>query len=300
MYHYVRDLPKTRFPRLHAMRTDSFAKQVAELKERYDVVPLETALAFLSGGYRPARDLVVLTFDDGLKEHFTDVTPILVEHGLQGFFFIPTAGVGDQRVLSVHKSHFLMASLGFEEYRSAFLARLAKVAPSVSTDVDRANAESTYRWDTPDVAAFKYLLNFCLSTDVRSQVLDSLFETYLGDEAEFARDLYLTWDEGRQMQQAGMLLGGHSHNHVPLASLPDATRQSDLQTCMEFLRQNLNPQNLWPFSYPYGKTSSFNSATVQTLQELGICCSFGTEVGTNAAGEDLYRLRRLDPKDVAA
>lgn len=97
-----------------------------------------------------------------------------------------------------------------------------------------------------------------------------------------------------------MLMGGHSHRHAPLATLPDRERQVDLETCMDLLHRNLNPQRLWPFAYPYGKASTFNPATVTRLQELGICCSFGTEVGVNAAGEDLFRLRRLDPKDFPA
>lgn len=72
------------------------------------------------------------------------------------------------------------------------------------------------------------------------------------------------------------------------------------ETCMDLLHRNLKPQSLWPFSYPYGKASSFSPATVKTLRELGICCPFGTEVGVNAAGEDLFRLCRLDPKDFSA
>lgn len=300
MYHYVRDLPKTRFPRLNAMKTETFSRQIADFVEMYEVVPLETALAFLGGRYRPARDLVILTFDDGLKEHFTEVTPVLVEHGVQGCFFLPTAGVGDHRVLSVHKSHFLMASLEFGEYREAFHANLAEIAPSTPTNVDPAKAAAAYRWDEPDVAALKYLINFGLSRIVRDQLLDRLFETYLGDEEEFARDLYLSWDEARRMQDAGMVMGGHSHRHAPLSSLTDAERQADLQMCMDLLHRKLKHQRLWPFSYPYGKTTSFDSATVTTLRELGVCCSFGTEVGVNGAGEDLFRLRRLDPKDFPA
>src|SRR5712691_6277952 len=77
MYHYVRDLPKTLFPRLKGMMPDAFAMQIANLQRRYEVATLEAALDFLAGRYRPARDLVLLTFDDGLKEHFAEVTPLL-------------------------------------------------------------------------------------------------------------------------------------------------------------------------------------------------------------------------------
>ena len=91
MYHYVRDLPNTRFPRIKAMLTDDFRAQVAQLKARYEMATLESALDFLGGTYRPARDLCLLTFDDGLRDHYTDVLPILAEEQIQGLFFIITS-----------------------------------------------------------------------------------------------------------------------------------------------------------------------------------------------------------------
>jgi len=39
--------------------------------------------------------------------------------------------------------------------------------------------------------------------------------------------------------------------------------------------------------------------TVQTIRELGYCCSFGTVPGVNHVGQDLFALRRVDTNDVA-
>ena len=169
-------------------------------------------------------------------------------------------------------------------------------------------ARRTYRWDTPEVASFKYLLNFQLPVDLRDRVPDALFVAYLGDEAGFAGELYLSWDEARKMQSAGMLIGGHSHSHVALATLSDDQQQLDLKTCADLLRDRLNGQALrqgsgqawWPFSYPYGKADSFNEATVEVLRKLDFICAFATEVGPNGAGQDVFRIRRIDPKDVVA
>jgi hypothetical protein len=58
--------------------------------------------------------------------------------------------------------------------------------------------------------------------------------------------------------------------------------------------QRLSPQPAWPFSYPYGKRDSFNTATVAKLKELGFGCSFSTETGTNHPRQDLYSIRRMD------
>lgn len=298
MYHYVRDPARTAFPRIKGLTVDGFARQLAALCDSFEMASLETALAFLSGRYLPRRDLCLMTFDDGLKEHAETVTPMLAERGVQGLFFVPTAALAESRVLAVHKNHFLMAALDFAEYRAATLAQLRSLAPDVAVDVDPAIAASTYRWDEPSVAAFKYLLNFVVSEALRDRVLDALFPIYLGDEREFAPNLYVSWDEARSMQDAGMLIGGHSHGHAALATLDDDSRRYDLDTCTALLRRNLQQQPSWPFSYPYGKRHLYGERTADAVRDLGYSCAFATEVGTNEPGCDLFALRRLDTKDV--
>jgi peptidoglycan/xylan/chitin deacetylase (PgdA/CDA1 family) len=299
MYHYVRDLPRTRFPRIKGLLTAQFRQQVVGLGERYEMATLESALGFLRGDYRPDRDLCLLTFDDGLKDHVADVLPVLAERGLQGVFFLPTACLEEHRVLSVHKNHFLMATLDFDEYRQVFLRELERLSPGTAGAVDARAAADTYRWDTPEVAAFKFLLNFGLSEAVRDTILDSLFASYLGDERAFAHELYLSWGEAVQMQDAGMIMGGHSHRHIALATLDDDRQRDDLATCTDLLHRRLRPQALWPFSYPYGRPHTYNAVTVRSIRGLGYCCGFSTEVGPNRMGQDVFALRRVDTKDIA-
>jgi peptidoglycan/xylan/chitin deacetylase (PgdA/CDA1 family) len=299
MYHYVRDLPNTPFPRLKGMLTNTFRQQLRALWEHYELATLETALAFMQGAYIPRRDLCLLTFDDGLKEHYTEVTPLLVEHGIQGVFFLITSCVQEQHVASVHMNHVLMATLDFAEYQQAFFQRLHALT-SLSAAMLQINpqlAQRTYRWDTPEVAAFKYLFNFVLTADVRDQVVHSLFTDYIASEASFAPSWYVSWDEARAMQDAGMVLGGHSHQHQPLATLSAADLARDIRTCQQLVQANLHPQADWPFSYPYGKTDTFNAETITHLRALGVTCAFCTEVGCNAPGSDLFAIRRIDCKD---
>ena len=48
--------------------------------------------------------------------------------------------------------------------------------------IDATGAQRTYRWDSPEVASFKYLFNFVLDWDVRDQTVKTLFEEHIGDE----------------------------------------------------------------------------------------------------------------------
>jgi len=296
MYHYVRDLPNTPLPRLKGMLTRTFRQQLRAFREHYELATLETALAFMQGAYTPTRDLCLLTFDDGLKEHYTEVTPLLVEHGLQGIFFLITSCVQERHMASVHMNHVLMATLDFAEYQQAFSQRLRTLTslPSAEPPIDPHVAQRTYRWDTPEVAAFKYLFNFVLAAEVRDQVVRSLFIDYIAPEASFAPSWYVSWDEARGMQDAGMVIGGHSHQHQPLATLSPADLAWDVRTCQQLVQTNLRPQADWPFSYPYGKTSTFNTQTIAHLHALGVSCAFCTEVGSNAPGSDLFAIRRIE------
>ena len=298
MYHYVRDLPRTPFPRIKGLLVDEFCRQIDLLRERFEMATLESSLAFLAGQYRPRRDLCLLTFDDGLKEHFEVVFPLLAERRVQGVFFLITRCLEEQRVVSVHKNHFLMAALDFAAYRAALLERLATMSPAIDTQVDPALAARNYRWDTPEVAALKYLVNFRLGEPLRDEVLGAMFADHLGDERQFARQLYVNWDEARQMQDAGMAIGGHSHCHAALAKLDADQQRTDVETCADLLGDRLGWRAERPFSYPYGKPGdAFNEATVRAVADCGFACAFSTVVGKNVAGQDAFQILRIDTKD---
>jgi peptidoglycan/xylan/chitin deacetylase (PgdA/CDA1 family) len=302
MYHYVRDLPRTPFPKLKGMLLDDFRAQVREMSSLFEMASIESAIDFLNGEYRPRRDLCLLTFDDGLKEHYTDVMPILHEKRIRGVFFLITSCLAEKRVAPVHMNHFLMASMGFEEYADAFFRKVVALCPDAFAPlkVEPALAAQTYPWDTPEVARFKYLFNFGMDPELRDNAVREIFTSHIANESEFSESLYVNWEEARRMQKAGMCIGGHTHQHKPLSNLPARELLWDLETCHRLLCQNLSPQAVWPFSYPFGKRNSFHIRAVRKLQSLGYHCAFSTESSDNRRGADLYTLCRTDCKKALA
>ncbi len=301
-YHYVRDLPRTRFPRIKGMLLDDFRGQVKALPDVYEMATLESAIEFLGGKYTPRRDLCLMTFDDGLREHYADVMPILAEEQIQGLFFLISSCLEEGVVAPVHMNHFLMAHLGFGAYRNAFEKTVQQLgyAEQLETQTDAAVFQRTYPLDSNEVARFKYFFNFVLPPRIRDLAVKTLFEAYLGEERAFGQELYLNWNEAREMQRAGMIIGGHSHEHRPLATLRYSELYRDLTQNWELIQKNLGPQNIWPFSYPYGKSDSFNRNTVEILRQLGYRFSLCTEPGNNLPGIDLFAVRRVDCKDIMA
>ena len=300
MYHYVRDLPRTRFPRIHGLLPDEFRAQIDELSSHFEMATLESALDFLAGDYHPTRDLCILTFDDGLKEHVTNVMPLLAERGIQGLFGVITNCIEDHRVAPVHMNHFLTAMLDFKEYRSAFEREINGFEPGLiqRTRIDSAAARRSYPLDTAEMASFKLLLNFLLPSHIRDTAIQRVFDHYCGPEKEFADELYMSWSEVRQLQRAGMLIAGHTHWHRPLSTLNDLELAYDIGVSRALMDMHLEPQHQWPFSYPYGKRNSYSDKVVGKLREAGYHCAFGTERGHNHVDTPLFDLYRTDCKNV--
>src|ERR1700676_769497 len=241
-----------------------------------------------------------MTFDDGLKEHYAEVTPILLEQRIQGVFFPITSCMEDKTVAPVHMNHFLLATLEFERYRTLFMNALhvSGFDEHTQTPVDQNAARCVYPLDNSEVAEFKYLFNFILPFARRDAVIKNLFEEWIQEEAAFANTLYLSWAEASEMQQGGMVIGRHSHVHRPLATLETSDLNRDLDRCRQLLHANLKPQEYWPFSYPYGKGNSFDGRVVAILRRLGFCCSLCTDNGMNLPGVDLFAIRRVDCKQI--
>jgi peptidoglycan/xylan/chitin deacetylase (PgdA/CDA1 family) len=68
---------------------DSQMKYLSE--EGYSTISPSDVVALLHSGARDARKKVVITFDDGFRDFYTDAAPILKKYGLNATMYLPTA-----------------------------------------------------------------------------------------------------------------------------------------------------------------------------------------------------------------
>ena len=87
-------------PKLSVSR-DAFRKQMKFLRDRnYKVIPLEEFIERIKAGKKIPSRTVAITFDDGLKNNFTDAYPILKEYSLPATIFVITDSVGKEKFLT--------------------------------------------------------------------------------------------------------------------------------------------------------------------------------------------------------
>ena len=109
MYHYVRELPYTRYPQIKALLASQFKEQIGYIEKHYHFITVEDCInAIYFDGDLPLNS-ILLTFDDGFVDHFNTVFPILESKGIQGCFFPSAKSILEYEVPNVHKIHFILA-----------------------------------------------------------------------------------------------------------------------------------------------------------------------------------------------
>ncbi|MGV8982709.1 polysaccharide deacetylase family protein [Clostridium sp.] len=62
---------------------------------------MEELIAAYEESYELPENALLLTFDDGYIDHFTNVYPVLADAGVQGSFYIPDKVYAEHKLLDV-------------------------------------------------------------------------------------------------------------------------------------------------------------------------------------------------------
>ena len=257
-YHRMGDVAATELdPGLFSATAAELDAQLALLARHFEVVPPSDLVE------RPkARGRrVLITFDDGYRDNHELALPVLRRHGAVATFFVvpgfidhPRLGWWDEIAWMVR--HAPADALELPEHGFPRLdlgddgARL-RAADALSGHYKELPGERT--------AAFMELL---------------AERTGSGrGPAELARDLWMSWDQVRELRDAGMVIGGHTVNHPVLGRLPRGEQAAEIDGCARRLREELGIAMRY-FSYPVGLAGSFDEHTRDLLRRAGTEISF--------------------------
>ena len=99
MYHKVEAVPQGS---ADTVSPAIFRRQMEFLKARgYRVIPLEDLVRDIQAGQPPAKKSVVLTFDDGYENNYTQAFPVLKAYGFPATIFVSPDFMGEQGFLTL-------------------------------------------------------------------------------------------------------------------------------------------------------------------------------------------------------
>jgi peptidoglycan/xylan/chitin deacetylase (PgdA/CDA1 family) len=285
-YHYVAAEPPREPRAIFPVTAAGLAAQLELIGRSFAFVSRDELLAAVAGDAAPPERACVVTFDDGLRCQLELGLPVLERLGVPAIFFVPGKPLAKRRALYVHKEHAQRERVPDEE-----LLHLAG-----GGDVPLDVAQEHYRYDEPDAARLKYLLNMALPIDQREHVVGAAFAEICPDEEAFVRELYMSREDVAALERSHAAVGAHSYAHEPLARLDDAALVEDLERSASLLEEICGARPL-ALSYPHGTAATVDLRVARQAAGVGFRVAFTMERALNRTLDEPLLLGRLDAND---
>jgi peptidoglycan/xylan/chitin deacetylase (PgdA/CDA1 family) len=271
-YHRIGDAAETPYDSgTFSASAEQFDAQITYLKQCFHIVGLEEACNIVAACQAPAGPSILITFDDGYRDNYTLAFQILRSHNVPACFFLPTAFVGTGTVPWWDVIAYII------KQSKNRVIRLQYPQP-VTFDLERAGLSQ----------AIIAILELYKSSKMRDK---ERFFSGLEDGCGIQRPQtdskrrFLSWDEAREMQQAGMAFGSHTHTHEILSKLLPDQQEEELRVSREIMEKEL-ARPVSAMAYPVGGRSTFSRETTMSLLErTGYSAAFSCYGGLNLPGK---------------
>lgn len=282
MYHDIRDLNNTKFKsRLQLksfLNVKQFRNQIKYLKQNYTIIDPIDLLDITNFN----KNYAILTFDDGLLDHY-NITSILLDNKITGTFLIPSNAVQNRLVIKSHKIQFILAAVDEK-----------KIVKQIFDELHNINQQQL--WNTYSLSKWKtnwwskemvFVTNILRNHKQGDLITNNLFSKFVTtDETDFCSELYLSEQHLKEMDDTGMNLGAHGHVSE---GLPNLNQESDISRSIKYIKQFTN--NELVFSYPNGL---YNNETLNIMKKYDCKFGFTTKIDNITKDTDLLQIPRYD------
>ena len=245
-----------------------FRAHVRWLRRHYPIVSLSEAVAQLARPGGLAEDVVVITLDDGYAGTFEHAWPVLRGEGVPGAVFLTTGFLDGE-------------PLWFDVARRCLGA--ARRAGIDAWGVARKHGRDESRPPRDLIAWMKRL------PTTRRRALLADLEAELPALAPARRAL--TWAQVRTIR-GDIEIGAHTLTHPILAASNVTEQRREIEGSRARIAECTGTSPSL-FAYPNGAVGDFDESTIACVREAGFVAACTTTRGSNRAGCDRFRLRRL-------
>jgi len=300
MYHYVRPIKESQYPKIKGLELEGFVRQLNYFHKNFTFLSASNLIDAIYNTKEIPTNSMVLTFDDGFKDHHLHVFPILKKLHIQGLFFPPAMPLVENTVLDVHKIHFILANVKDHRKLSKELSELIR---TYQDKYDLQNPDSyisqivtANRFDDDDTVFIKQTLQRGLPKKARKEFSNLLFQKYVTeDEKSFSKELYLSHEEINEMIESGMYFGSHSYSHEWFDSYSEDELEVEFEKSSQFLTKINKNKDSWIMSYPYG---IYSETVIQRLKKQRYRAALTVVVGdARLTKENAFELHRFDTND---
>tara|TARA_B100000575_G_C23128016_1_gene653825 strand:+ start:563 stop:1462 length:900 start_codon:yes stop_codon:yes gene_type:complete len=293
MYHYVR--PKSFYPNVNNFLTlNEFRRQLEYFEKKNGFLNKNELYNFVYLGKIPKNsNKIILTFDDGLIDHYKFVYKELKKRKIWGIFYVNSNQYKTNKLLDVHRIHILLNKVP----NVKLLSELENIIDdhSISKKDFRLFKKNTYLNQNYDnQIIIKRVLNYLIRPEFKENIIDELFKKFKININIY--DFYLNEKHIIEMSKNGMIFGSHSSSHKVLSLLNKRSQTNEILNSDIFLK-NVFPQDYKTFCIPYGTKNTFNQDTLNILKKFKFDFGFAVKskkITSYDFKKNMYNLPRFD------
>ena len=271
MYHDIRDYQETSFGNLFSKRYElksymsrqKFIKQIDAIKNNSDIISTSD---FLELDKSDKGKYSILTFDDGLLDHY-NILDILMGKQAVGTFFIPCEAVVERKMVLSHKIQFILAAVDEKKLVSYIRDKLN----DFNRDLWNKYSVSKWKnnWWSPEMV---FVTNVLRNHHQGKEITNDLFDNFVtSNEKEICADFYLNTSQLEELVSNGMEIGGHGHMSENLSTLSLDMVEEEILKSSEFVSEYYTKHR--SFSYPNG---GYNDSVLKYMKQYGYDLAFTT------------------------
>ena len=270
-YHRVRPQQDPLYPDMCFV--ESFDSQLRMLSRFFNVLPLDEALRLSEQGTLPART-VCITFDDGYRDNVDIALPMLRQYALPATFFIATGYLNDGVMWN-------------------------------DQVIEAVRGRRAGRWDLSDINLGKRHVDDLTSRRAlmgeiivhlkhQSPTVRATWAQWLVDQSDVPGErIMMTNEEVRELNQAGMTIGGHTVTHPILTRLPLSQAGEEMVNGKQTL-EDIVQTDVRLFAFPNGKAGSdYAKEHTELVGQSGFDAGLTTMWGYADAGSPRFELPRV-------
>jgi peptidoglycan/xylan/chitin deacetylase (PgdA/CDA1 family) len=230
-YHTVSNQPLAHISSLYKHKSVAeFEADLDFLLQHFSPISLEEVFLYRKGELALQKPSFHLSFDDGLREVFTVVRPILKARGVPATIFVNPDFVGNKVLFFRYKAALLIKELmhlGIDEL------------PEFPFDSKIKTVNAWKKW----ILSAKH--NQSNQLDELAILLNVDFVSFLKKEKP-----YLEISELKKLQEEGFAIGAHSMNHPEYQYINEEEQMLQTLESVEWVQQHF-PQKITAFAFPF-------------------------------------------------
>jgi peptidoglycan/xylan/chitin deacetylase (PgdA/CDA1 family) len=247
-YHYISRIDE--FERIWGHSFELFKRHLDYYCRNFKIISADELVEYREKR-KTSTNLLIISFDDGLVEHYVQIKGLLEKNNIKGLFSIPTCILRNEPA-NPQIIHFGMAYYGIRQFYD-FIIKVTKKVDKNILSIFPANPENLdlfvlYR-------KIKEIFRKYIDTNKSRYILLNIYNEYIKkDFPNFMEIVYMTPEQIKDLKASGHVISLHTDTHPAVSGLFSESNmvENEIIKPRVELESHLGAEVEY-FTYPFGQ-----------------------------------------------